>query len=129
MIIYAYENELQLFSKPVLVNWREEVNPELQLELMELQYDQDIKIAFDRTLLKKKEDRLSLVEFYQKYVHAAGCYPKLSDQAKRIASFFGSTYVCEQLFSKMKFIKNKYRTNLTPNIEKIVMKKQHHVSH
>ena len=40
-------------------------------------YDQDIKIAFERTLLKKKEDRLSLVEFYQKYVHAAGCYPKL----------------------------------------------------
>ena len=98
--IRAYEKELQLFSKPLLVNWREEANPELQLELMELQYDQDIKIAFERTLLKKKEDRLSLVEFYQKFVHAAGCYPKLSDQAKRIASFFGSTYVCEQLFSK-----------------------------
>ena len=112
---------------------------------MELQHDQDIKIAFDRTLLKKKEDRLSLDEFYQKYVHIAGCYPKLSDQAKRIASFFGSTCVCEQLFSKMKFTKNKYRTNLTdshlndiicltssnltPNIEKIVKKKQHQVSH
>ena len=79
--IRAYEKELQLFRKPLLVNWREEVNPELQLELMELQYDQDIKIAFERTLLKKKEDRLSLVEFYQKFVHAAGCYPKLSDQA------------------------------------------------
>ena len=144
--IRAYEYDLMLFSKPLMVNWRDAVNPDYQLELMELQCDPDIKITFDRTLLKKKEDRLPLVEFYQKYVHAAGSYPKLTEHAKKMACLFGSTYVCEQLFTKMKFTKNKYRTmltdshlndilclastSLTPNIEKIVKKKkQLHISH
>ena len=66
-------------------------------------------------------------------------YPMLIDHAKKMANIFGSTYVCEQLFSKMKFTKNKMRTNLTddhlneslrlatsslnPNIEKLSKEK------
>ena len=143
--IRAYANELLLFSNPVLVNWREEVHSDFQLELMELQTDPDMKIIFERTKLKKVEDRLPLMDFYQKYVHEARSYPKLIAHAKKMACIFGSTYVCEQLFSKMKFTKNKYRTRLTDshlndilcissssmtaNIEKLVKKKQHQVSH
>jgi hypothetical protein len=143
--IRAYANELLLFSNPVLVNWREEVHSDFQLELMELQTDPDMKIIFERTKLKKVEDRLPLMDFYQKYVHEARSYPKLIAHAKKMACIFGSTYVCEQLFSKMKFTKNKYRTRLTDshlndilyissssmtaNIDKLVKKKQHQVSH
>ncbi len=84
-----------------------------------------------------------------RYVHAAGSYPKLTEHAKKMTCLFGSTYVCDQLDTKMKFTKNKYRTMLTdshlndilcqastsqtPNIEKKVKKKKQlhfaHVSH
>ena len=143
--IRAYANELMLFSSPIYVNYMDEIHSEFQLELMELQSDPEMGITFSRTLLKKSEDRLPLLDFYKHYVHEAGSYPKLVDHAKKIACIFGSTYVCEQLFSKMKFTKNKYRSRLTDshlndilcictsgftaNIEKIVKKKQHHVSH
>lgn len=30
-------------------------------------------------------------------------------------SMFNSTYLCEQTFSKMKFVKSMYRTNLSDN--------------
>ena len=40
-------------------------------------------------------------------------FPALTKHAKIIASLFGSTYVCEQLFSKMNFVKCKTRTQLT----------------
>ena len=124
----------------MVADWRKEANPDLQLELMELQRDPELKMVFKETLLKKKEDRLSLAEFYRKYVHEAGSFPKLTEHAKKMLCIFGSTYVCEQLFSKMKLSKNKHRTNLTdshlndilclsstsltPNIVKIVKKKK-----
>ena len=70
--IPAYEYDLMLFSKPLMVNWRDAVNSDYQLELMELQCDPDIKITFDRTLLKKKVDGLPLVEFCQSmFIHLA----------------------------------------------------------
>ena len=62
-----------------------------------------------------------------------------------MASMFGSTYVCEQLFLSMKVIKSKLRTqlndgdlqdiillatfNLTPNLHKLSSQKQHQISY
>ena len=59
-------------------------------------------------------------------------------------SLFGSTYICEQLFSRMKFTKNKNRTKITdvhledslrlsttsiePNIDALVSLKQNQTS-
>jgi hypothetical protein len=40
-------------------------------------------------------------------------YPNLKTTAMKIESFFGSTYLCETLFSSMAVIKNKYRSRLT----------------
>ena len=40
-------------------------------------------------------------------------YPKLSDHARKMLAVFGSTYVCEQLFSRMNLVKNKFRSSLT----------------
>ena len=42
-----------------------------------------------------------------------GKYPNLIANALKNASVFGSTYVCEALFSKMVRIKNQYRNRLT----------------
>ncbi|KAI5621053.1 general transcription factor II-I repeat domain-containing protein 2-like [Silurus asotus] len=40
-------------------------------------------------------------------------YRSLCTAAIKIASLFGSTYLCESAFSDMNFIKNKHRTHLT----------------
>ena len=40
-------------------------------------------------------------------------YKNMKKYALAIMSIFGSTYLCEQLFSSMNYIKNRYRTRLT----------------
>ena len=40
-------------------------------------------------------------------------YSGVSTAAMKVASLFGSTYLCESAFSDMNFIKNKHRTRLT----------------
>ena len=40
-------------------------------------------------------------------------YSGVSTAAMKVASLFGSTYLCEWAFSGMNFIKNKHRTHLT----------------
>ena len=54
-----------------------------------------------------------LLRFYQDHLQASGIYPNLLDHAKQMACIFGSTYVCEQFFSKMNYTKNKNRARLT----------------
>ena len=39
-------------------------------------------------------------------------YPSLHNHALFMSSLFGSTYICEQLFSRMKHTKNKTRTKI-----------------
>jgi len=40
-------------------------------------------------------------------------YSGVCTAAKKVASLFGSTYLCESAFSDMNFIKNKHSTRLT----------------
>eukprot|EP00102_Acyrthosiphon_pisum_P016426 XP_008187389.1 PREDICTED: general transcription factor II-I repeat domain-containing protein 2B-like [Acyrthosiphon pisum] len=40
-------------------------------------------------------------------------YSNLKQLAINLATMFGSTYICEASFSKINFLKNKYRTKLT----------------
>jgi len=40
-------------------------------------------------------------------------FPQLQKNAAQIISLFGSTYVCEQMFSRMKQVKNKIRSSIT----------------
>ncbi|KAI6655798.1 General transcription factor II-I repeat domain-containing protein 2-like [Oopsacas minuta] len=102
---------------------------ELQLELIDLQSSIDLKADFKD---------VGVISFYKTL--PSDIYPAILKHARRIASLFGSTYTCEAFFSKMKYIKNKYRTNLTddhlqdvlrisstdmkPNIDSILIQQQ-----
>ena len=135
--IRSHEVELKLFATPFDVDV-DSAPGDIQMELIDLQ---------SNMVMKSKHDSkdISLLDFYQKYLIEDGAYPNLVDNAKKIVSIFGSTYICEQLFSKMKLTKSKLRTALTdshldgalrlsssslkPNIKKLVLNKRHQVSH
>ncbi|KAJ3646454.1 hypothetical protein Zmor_024042 [Zophobas morio] len=74
-----------------------------ELELIDLQEDEGLKIFHKTTK--------SINEFW-KHVPAMK-YGHLRNAACRILSIFGSTYDIEALYSTMKFIKSKYRSRLT----------------
>ena len=61
--------------------------------------------------LKEKFDRVSLLDFCRSYL-PRDKYPLLHKHAL-FMSLFGSSYICEELFSRMKHIKNKIRTKIS----------------
>ncbi|XP_065675810.1 general transcription factor II-I repeat domain-containing protein 2B-like [Hydra vulgaris] len=73
------------------------------MELIELQNNKDLKEAY-------KE--VELLEFYKKYM-SIEVFPHLCRHAIKYFSLFGSTYNCEQLFSKIKHVKTEQRNRLT----------------
>ncbi|XP_023371491.1 general transcription factor II-I repeat domain-containing protein 2B isoform X2 [Otolemur garnettii] len=94
-----YESELTLFSSPFAIKI-DSVHEELQMEVIDLQCN---------TVLKTKYDKVGIPEFY-KYLWSS--YPKYRHHCAKILSMFGSTYICEQLFSIMKLSKTKYGSQL-----------------
>ncbi|XP_006859905.1 PREDICTED: general transcription factor II-I repeat domain-containing protein 2-like [Chrysochloris asiatica] len=94
-----YENELTLFSSPFSIEI-DRVQEELQMEMIDLQYN---------TVLKAKYDKVGIPEFYK---HLWSSYPKYKHHCAKMLSMFGSTYICEQLFSIMKLSKTKYHSQL-----------------
>lgn len=127
------EKHLNLFARPFSVSV-EEVPDEFQMELIELQCNSTLKNKFG----------VDLLDFYSKYVSITD-FPKIRDHALKTVSLFGSTYTCEQLFSRMKNMKSKMRTRLTDehlenslriatsniktDIDKLVKNKQCQTSH
>ena len=59
----------------------------------------------------RKYSENSLVNFYK--LSVCEKFPNLSHHAKRMASHYGSTYCCEQFFSKMKLTKTRCTSQLT----------------
>ena len=62
--------------------------------------------------LKSKFAEVPLVKFYVEYI-PHDKFPVLVNHARMLTALFGSTYMCEQLFSKMNFAKSKTRTQLS----------------
>lgn len=89
-----YKDDFLLFSEPFSINV-ENVREDLQLELIDLECN---------TNLKTKFETVGIPELF-KYLE--NNYPKLQKHFCYILSMFGSTYVCEQLFSLMKLNKSK----------------------
>ncbi|XP_029656188.1 general transcription factor II-I repeat domain-containing protein 2A-like [Octopus sinensis] len=72
-------------------------------EIIDLQCNSELRLVYPT---------ISKIDFYNKYVTAEK-YPNLRIFAQRVVSSFGSTYVCESFFSKLKFSKSRYRSSLT----------------
>lgn len=95
----VHESELTLFSSPFSVTV-ESVHEALQMEVIDLQCN---------TVLKTKYDKVGVPEFC-KYLW--GSYPRYRVHCAKILSMFGSTYICEQLFSIMKLSRTKFCSRL-----------------
>ena len=70
----------------------------LQMELIELQCNELLKNKFNL-------DDVSVIDFYRKHLFLSGKFPNLVQHTKKMTSLFGSTYVCEHLFSKTEALK------------------------
>ena len=120
------------FRNPFSVS-ADEVPEQFQLELIEFQCI---------SLLKDKFSTIDIGTFYQ---YVGPTYPRIKCLASEMMSMFGSTYVCEQLFSVMKLNKSRLRSQLTdehhnstlkvataqplvPNIDALVQAKRCQVS-
>lgn len=95
------EQDLDIFSMPFNVDC-ESVKPELQLELIELQCNTELKQLFLN---------VSKIEFYKALSKSS--FPNLKSHAQKIIAMFASSYICEQVFSTMKLRKNSVRNRLT----------------
>ena len=74
----------------------------LQRQLIDLQADDELKLQFNRDLVEDFWIGLD-----------PGAFPVLRTMAVHMFTIFGTTYICEQCFSNMNFIKNKHRNKLT----------------
>ena len=93
---------LKFVGNPFAVNV-EYLQHHLQMEVLELQCDSNYQHLFSTI-----NDALT---FYKQLDMTK--YKNLRQHAVRITSFFGSTYICEQVFSKMKINKSSLRSFLT----------------
>ena len=131
-IFTELDKEFKIFTSPFTVEPLD-VPIDLQLEIIDLQCNSSLKEKFFSNDLKK---------FYQ---YLSPNYPKLTSFAAKILSMFGTTYLCEQLFSIMSLKKNKIRSrltnqhlnnilkvvstqNLTPDVEEIIKNKRSQIS-
>lgn len=128
------EKLIKIFENPLNVT-PSEAPEDFQLELIDIQNDVRVKTHYANH---------DLLDFYKNFLPRV-TYPQLYNHGLRMASLFGSTYLCEQFFSKMKYTKSKYRTRLTdkhltqelrlssssirPNIARILASKQCQISH
>lgn len=92
--------DFELFMAPFSYNVTK-ADPNLQMELIELQCS---------TVLKQKYNEIGIPEFYNILPEN---FTNLKTFVSKILTHFGSTYLCEQLFSIMNNNKNEKRTSLT----------------
>ena len=93
--------DFQRFANPCTVDIHT-VRPQLQIEVANLQTN---------TILKSQLQNKAGLDVFRKLDLAT--FPSLRAFAARISAMFGSTYMCEQFFSKLKIVKSKSRSRLT----------------
>jgi len=95
------KNEVRLFHNPFDFN-AENLPTLFQMKIIGLQAD-------DRLKYKYREG--NLINFYK--CLQPDQFPNLIKFACSFVSIFGTTYLCEQTFSKMKHVKSNYQANLS----------------
>jgi hypothetical protein len=128
------KNDFKIFTSPFdfLV---EDAPVDLQMDLVDLQSDEGLKSRFLNS---------PLIQFYQ-HLKATNKFRSLTEHSQVIIAMFGSTYFCEQLFSKMKYAKSPIRSQISddhlndilrlssssikPKIQSLVLSKQTQSSH
>lgn len=131
--LVKYDKMFEIFSCPFQVDVNS-VPENLQMELIELQCNNEMKQIFAS---------ISKIHFYNTYITER--FFNLRYFAQRVVSAFGSTYVCETFFSKMKFTKSSSRasliddnfenqlrcatSNINIDLEKLSGKKDKQISH
>ncbi|CAI5649826.1 unnamed protein product [Oreochromis niloticus] len=100
--LHAHAKEIRLFQNPFVADI-DEAQSFYQFELAELQNCDVLKDAFKPN---------SLVDFYAALPNDT--YPNIKKKhAMKMSTLFGSTYMCEQTFSRMKLMKSPMRSRLT----------------
>lgn len=97
----AKEMDILLFENPLKFDIVKAPD-NLQLELIDLQSNNVYKNNFDKN---------NLIAFCSNLPENK--FPNLRNFIKLMICIFSITYLCEQTFSRMTFIKSKYRTRLT----------------
>ncbi|KAK3931734.1 General transcription factor II-I repeat domain-containing protein 2 [Frankliniella fusca] len=95
------EMDIAIFSDPFSVKVCD-VPPELKLNMIDLQLDRPLKLRYLSVTLK---------EFY--FSLCKKKYGNILNHAMKMFALFSSSYICEQLFSLMKYAKSKFRSRLT----------------
>lgn len=95
----------QIFADPFSFDVQD-APPVLQMELIDLQCNSELKVKFRE--VSGNTDKLG--QFLRELPPT---FPELSRMFKRTMCLFGSTYLCEKLFSTMNFNKSKYKSRLT----------------
>ncbi|XP_071398745.1 general transcription factor II-I repeat domain-containing protein 2A-like, partial [Centroberyx affinis] len=95
------EDEMHMISSPFTCSV-DNAPSDVQLELIDLQSD---------AVLAEHFKSGSLLDFYSSLKEEN--FPNMRRHAQKMLVLFGSTYICEQTFSMMKFTKSRYRSSLT----------------
>ena len=93
--------EFDIMSSPFITDFAKAADA-LQLELIDLQWDSTLKDKFHAE---------SIDTFYA--LLNASKFANLRKMVMKLLVLFGSTYICEQIFSTMNINKIKLRSNLT----------------
>lgn len=135
-----------LFSDPFTVDirgsWKQSIKKlvpdidikNIQLELTNLQEDDELR----------RNHALQTLEVFYSTMNKE-IYPTIRKMGIKLLTLHGTTWICEGGFSKMSYIKNRYRSKLTqghlsailrtattsqePNFEKLTSSKKGHFSH
>ena len=105
LLILRRTATFQIFADPFSFDVQDAPDM-LQMELIDLQCNSELKAKFRE--VKGNVDKLG-----QFLIELPPGFPALSRLFKRTMCLFGSTYLCEKLFSTMNFNKSKYRSKLT----------------
>ncbi|XP_075322580.1 general transcription factor II-I repeat domain-containing protein 2B-like [Odontesthes bonariensis] len=95
------EDEMHMISSPFTCSV-DNAPSDVQLELIDLQSD---------AVLAEHFKSGCLLDFYSSLKEEN--FPNMKRHAQKMLVLFGSTYICEQTFSMMKFTKSRYRSSLT----------------